>query len=322
MRGTFLVTGGQERNDNVEYEGWRGSCAGKLLRVDCSNGAIEELVTINTGGENYPDENPNLLITSSTLDGSSLWLCSETEVFEYSYPQIELKRKVSHPCFQNIHHVAPYKNSIAVVSTGLDLVVILSKETLEIVSYHNVEGKDAWHRFDPEQDYRKVHSTKPHDCHPNLIFNLNNELWVTRFVQKDAVKLHDVSDSIRVGIDCGIHDGHVIGDEIYFTSVDGDINTKKIKDRISLRDIEGVTIPLGWCRGLHVEGNIVYVGFSHLRPTKLLDNVRWARNFIISKGSLTRTRIVAYDIKKKIKIGEYFMPKGSISSMYSIIKES
>jgi len=320
----FLITGGQERKGNVEYEGWRGSCAGKLLRVDFDTGKTEELVVLDQGGDNYPDDNPNLLFTAATLDGDTLWLCSETEAFEYSYPQLELKRKASYPCFQNIHHVATYGENIAVVSTGLDMVVLLSKETLEPVSYINVEGKDAWHRFSCDVDYRKIHSTKPHDSHPNLVFNLDGDLWATRFIQRDAVMLGNASCKISVSDKCGIHDGHVVGGEIYFTSVNGaviivDLAERKVKERISLREIEGVSIPLAWCRGLHIDGDIAYVGFSHLRPTKLMDNIRWARNYVASKGALTKTRIVAYDLKKKKKVGECFMPKNSVSSIYSII---
>lgn len=322
---TFLLTGGIERKENVDYGEGRGFESAKLLLLNMNDKKQTELLVLNKGGENYPDEHPSLLFTCASLDGDTLWLTSETEVFEYSYPSLNLRRKISYPFFQNIHHVFPYgSSSIAVVSTGLDLVVVLSKATLEPISFFNVEGKDPWHRFDRSIDYRKTHSTKPHDSHPNFVFSLDDQLWVTRFKQKDAVNLHDPSDQIYIGGKGGVHDGHVIGQYIYFTSVFGEIviadsASRKVVDRVNLNEIEGTKRPLGWCRGFCLDGDIAYVLFSRLRSTRIRENISWARDVVTGRLSITKSRVVAYNIKTREKVDEFLMPEGSINAMYSII---
>ncbi len=325
MSRTFLLTGGMERKKNANYGDGKGFEAAKLLRLDMGSKILTELIVIDEAGENYPDDSPSLLFTAATLDGDSLWLSTETEIFEYSYPELKRLRTASYPCFQNVHHVAPIGDKIAVVSTGLDLVAILSRETLELEKIVNVEYKEPWHRFDGLVDYRKVHSTKPHDSHPNFLIPLNNQLWVTRLVQKDVVNLDDPTQRIEIGR-AGVHDGHLVGGFLYFTCVYGEIvivdaKTFKVIERIDLKEIEGVNRPLGWCRGLALEDNIAYVAFGHLRPTKVKENISWARDILRGRSNITKTRVVAYDLNKKCKIDEFILPPGSINAIYSVICE-
>jgi len=328
---TYLVTGGLERSKNPDFLEGRGYDTGKIIRLDIENQKTEDLVVFNEQSKlfdkaNYPDEYPNILMTAGAVKGDAIWISSESEIFEYSYPQFELRRRVSLPCFQNIHHVNVLENNIAVVSTGLDMIVLLDMETLEPESFINVEGKDAWHRFDKNVDYRKVHSTKPHDCHPNYVFEFNGDIWVTRLKQQDVVNISNPKQKIAIG-GGGIHDGIVKDGYIYFTCVVGEIvivnaTTLKVENRIDLRKIEGTDRPLGWCRGISIEDNIVHVAFSHLRPTKIRENISWARDVLTGGIAITKTRVVGYDINKKEKIGEYIMPKNSISAIYSIIPEN
>ena len=330
MAKTYLVTGGVERAKNLDYSEGRGFESAKLLRLDVNNQKQEELIVLTEQSENYkkanyPDEYPNLLYTACTLVDNKLWLCTETEIFEYEYPSLKLLRSTSHPFFQNVHHVTPIRDKIAVVSTGLDMLVLLNRDTLEPESLINVEGKDTWHRFDNNVDYRKVHSTKPHDCHPNYVFLHNGDIWVTRLKQQDVININDPRQKITIG-GAGVHDGIVIGDYIYFTCVYGEIvivnsHTLKVEERIDLKKVEGVDRPLGWCRGICVENNIAHIAFGRLRATKFRENISWARDVLTGRIAITKTRVVVYDIVKKEKINEYVMPKNSLSAIYSIIPE-
>lgn len=320
-----MLTGGMERKKNANYGDGKGFESAKLLRLDMNSKTLTDLVVLDEAGQNYPDDSASLLFTAATLDGDRLWLCTETEIFEYSYPELKLLRTASYPCFQNVHHVTPIGDKVAVVSTGLDLVAILSKETLVLEKVINVEHKDPWHRFDSKVDYRKVHSTKPHDSHPNFLLSLNGQMWVTRLIQKDVINLDDPSQRIEIG-GAGIHDGHLIGDLLYFTCVYGEIvivdtKTFKVIERIDLKVVEGVNRPLGWCRGLAVEDNVAYVAFGHLRPTKVKENISWARDILSGRSNITKTRIVAYDLEKRCKLDEFILPPGSINAIYSIICE-
>jgi len=318
----LLVTGGVQRANAHELgEGRRYRC-GRLVRVDYENRAVETLVELDKGGRNYPDDTPNLLFTSATLDDGRLYLCSETEVFIYSYPEIKLERRFSFPFFQNIHHVAPIGNYIVVASTGLDMVVAFDKETLAPAHFWNTLGKDPWGRFSRDKDYRKVHSTKPHESHPNFVFSVCGEIWVTRFEQKDAVCLGDLGKRIDIGIE-RIHDGHVCGDSIYFTAVSGhiviaDIPSRSVVDVVNLNELDGVGCPLGWCRGLAVVDDIAYVGFSRIRETPLKENLLWMTRWA-GKPRIMPTRIARYDLRRRVKLDELVLTRLGLDCIYSVI---
>ncbi len=318
----FLVTGGLQRKDAcLRGEGHRFEKA-RLLAVDYDAGETRILIDYEGVPEFYPEETPNILFTAATLSGDKLYLCSETEIFVYSYPSMTLQKKTSHPFFQNVHHVTPVLGYIAVASTGLDLVVLLDQATLEPVKFINPLGKDPWHRFSSEVDYRKVNSTKPHDVHPNFVFENDDQIWVTRFNQRDAVCIDDPSKRIDIGIE-RIHDGHVIDDYVYFTSVNGCIVvanrfTYKVEEIIDLNLIEKKDIPLGWCRGMALIDGIAYVGFSRLRKTAIKENINWALKYL-GVGRMLDTRISAYDLTDKKKVGEMVLPDDASNAIYSIL---
>lgn len=328
----ILLTGATSRKDGATLgDGKLYDCA-KLIELDTETCRTKTLIEKNEGGKNYPDIHPNLEFTASTLVNDELFLCTDTEVFVYEYPSLTLKRKTSHPYFQNIHHVAPHGDVIAVTSTGIDSVILLDRETLafkECIPVLNTnEYPDApWDRYPKNTDFRKIHSTKPHRAHPNCTFSLNNEIWVTRFNMKNALPIRDLfnkNKKIQLG-DVGIHDGHVIGDFIYFTNIKGNIfiinkDTLITEDIVDLNMIENIDVSLGWCRGIHIEDNIAYVGFSRLRNTNIKENIAWVKRKIKGKSELLNTRIAVYDLMKKEKIIEYILPKNSIDAIYSIIK--
>ena len=318
----FLITGGLQRGNASKLgEGHRFQKA-RLLEVDFDEKKNNTLLDYPGNQEYYPDKTPNILFTSATLQDGKLYLCTETEIFIYSYPALELLNKASHPFFQNVHHIAPVLNYVAVASTGLDMVILLDKETLEPVRFINPLGKDPWERFSRSVDYRKINSTKPHEIHPNFVFEINGEIWTTRFYQEDAVNIDDPTKRIDIGVD-KVHDGHVVGDHIYFTTVNGCVviankHTLRIDDVIDLNKIDDIKTPLGWCRGLAISNGIAYVGFSQLRGTAIKENVAWALNYIGAK-SKQRTRISAYNLKELKKVGEYILPKDSSNVIYSIL---
>ena len=87
----------------------------------------------------------------------------------------------------------------------------------------SVLGGSPWDRFSPDVDYRKVPTTKPHRAHPNFIFFLDGKPWVTRFNQRDAVPVDGVNGRppFDIGREEGVHDGHIVGGGLFFTTVGG-----------------------------------------------------------------------------------------------------
>ena len=109
---------------------------------------------------------------------------------------------------------------IIVVSTGLDMVCEVTLEGATVRQW-GVLGESPWTRFSKDTDYRKIHSLKPHQAHPNFAFDYGGDLWCTRAAQRDAICLTADRPPMTIREDAVIHDGIVDGDHIYFTAVDG-----------------------------------------------------------------------------------------------------
>jgi hypothetical protein len=151
-----------------------------------------------------------------------------------------------------------------------------------------------------------VESTKPHPSHPNSVFQLGQDVWVTRLSQKDAVCL--TTPGMRINIDVQRpHDGLVFGGRIYFTTVDGRIviasrQSLAIEQIIDLNEIHQnrhqAEVLLGWCRGiLPLDERRVWVGFTRVRKTKFTENVMWIKHAF--KERERPTHIALYDIEEK-----------------------
>lgn len=324
MKKQFLVSGGIQRKDAPKSASGVIHKKARLIKINLDRKVSEIQMDYVSPKSVCPDKYPCIRFTAMTLEDNILYLCTGTEIFIYKYPDMTQMGYTSLPSFNDIHHIAPVEDKIAVVSTGLDMIVFLDSKTLKPVDYKNALFHKPWNEFDINTDYRKINSTNPHEVHPNFIFESNGKLWVTRCKQRDAVCLDDPNRIISMGVDVPIHDGHVIRDQIFFTSVDGKIiivdkNKEIVKEIIDLNKIEKKRRPLGWCRGICLDGNIAYIGFSQLRQTILKENIRWLLKF---SGDIIGypTRIVAYDITKKEKIDEYVFPPGTLHDIFSIIK--
>lgn len=329
MSNNILITGGVLRENGFELgEGKYYGCA-KLLRLNIQSGALEELLAINEGNENFPDIHPNLEFTVGAVEGQQLWLTTDTEVRLYQYPTLQLLKTFSHPCFHNIHSVAVRENELYVTSTGLDMVVVLDKSTGAILRYVNAEGKPLWHRFSADIDYRKQHSTRPHDSHPNYVFWIGDEPWVTRCTQEDAVSLVDVNKRIDVSgakKPISIHDGIVHKGHIFFTLVDGsiviaDAQTLQVVETIQLPALNGYGGLRGWCRGLHFDGDVCYVGFSRLRKTKRLEKIAWARRLLMRGDMIEECSVLALDLQQAKIVADLRIPANMLDAIYTILPE-
>ena len=321
----LLITGGCLRPNGFELgEGKYYGKAG-LLKLDLTTGQFSTLLSKADGGANYPAEHPNQQFTAACLDGDTLWLPTDTEVYQYQLPQLTQLKCFSHPCFHNIHSVHLLDNELVVTSTGMDNIVVLCPESGEIKRIINTEGKDPWHRFDPKTDYRLIHSTRPHDSHPNYVFKLDNKLWATRCTHDDAVCLDDVTDRIDVAHqdEMSVHDGIWWQDKLVFTRVDGylvivDPKTRKVIEKYDPFANER-NRPLGWCRGLMVDGDIFYIGYSKLRKTKLMSKLKFISqgNFKYMDGN--EALVVAYNMNTKKVLDTYGIPAGMLDAIYGIL---
>ncbi len=322
----FLLTGGIYRQfAGLLAQGHRSKCA-ELALLDWSDKSYESLLTYRPSKDIAADVLPSVAFTASTLKGDKLYVCAQTEILIYQYPSLELLGSISHRYFNDLHHVTVFDDIIYVAATGIDAVLGFSPDG-ELVFSKDALGRKMWEERDEAVDYRKIASTKPHSSHPNFVFNLDGDIWVTRFEQKDAVNLSNQKDRIDIGVERP-HDGHVVGDYVYFTTVNGCIVvanrfTRKVENIYNLNEIEARGMPLGWCRGLSVIGKYAFVGFTALRSTKFEKNIRWVRAATTGRDVPAEplpTRVVKYNLESKTFEEEYVLPKNNIGFLFSILE--
>jgi hypothetical protein len=321
------VVGGEQKRTLLDQEEWNRFRTAVVVRADPESGRLERVLEYRTPPERCPDEQPSHIFKAATVDGDTMWLCTQTEILECALPGFGVRRVISLPCFNDLHHVTPGPDgTLFVAVTGLDAVAEVSREG-ELVRLTSVLGDDLWKRFDRNVDYRKVPTTKPHRSHPNYVFFLDGQPWVTRFEQRDAAPLdpsREPRNPFKVEIQ-GIHDGHVTGGRLIFTAVDGhvvsfDLETgeRRALDLNKLMEPDDGR-PLGWCRGLNAsdDGRLAWVGFSRLRPTKLKQNLSWLRHGFKETARFP-TRIALYDLERPARLREIDVEPAGLNAVFSI----
>jgi hypothetical protein len=316
------VTGGRQRGlrpltaglDWYEYE------AALAVEVDPTTGDTTPVHEHVSPPEATPDGGGTVLFKSGTLRGERLWTCTQTEVMIYRLPSWQRETYLSLPVFNDLHHVLPLDDGkMLVAASGLDMVFEIATDG-EVTRSWDVTGRDLWHRFSPDKDYRKVPTTKPHASHPNFVFAIGPELWATRFEQRDAVSLTEPGRRIDIGTE-RVHDGVVFGDTIFFTTVNGglvlvDAPTLKVRQTIDLTAMHPPDMLLGWTRGLYVvDETTVWVGFSRIRPTKFRENLGWlARGFKRDFG----THVGLYDLDRMENLAQISVEGAGLSAVFGI----
>jgi hypothetical protein len=324
-RARLYVVGGQQRHARSlreQGEDWYKFGRGVLLAVDTRSGAVERALTYVSPPEACPPDDAAILFKSATRLGELLYLCTQTEVLIYRIPEFTLERYLSLPAFNDVHHARPGPDGkLLVASSGLDLVLEIGSDG-QVAREWNTLGQDPWQRFSRAIDYRRVASTKPHESHPNYLFLIGDEVWVTRFEQRDAISLADPSRRIDIGIE-RVHDGVVVGDHVYFTTVDAHVAVAstaslKVEQVYDLNAASGQDLDrhLGWCRGIYIEGGCAWVGYSRLRLTRVRSNVAWVR---WGFKRFAPTRLACYDLEKSCCVQEINLQEHGLDAVFSIL---
>jgi len=302
---------------------WNLYEAALILRIDTESGGVQTCVEYESPPEVRAGEHSSIVFKAGTLIGDILYACTSTEVLVFKLPDFQRIGYVSLPCFNDLHHVAPASNGdLLIANTGLDLVVKVSCEG-ELIAEWSVLPESPWSRFSRTTDYRKIASTKPHHSHPNFIFELNGEVWATRFRQRDAICLNDSRRRIDIALESP-HDGLVVGERIYFTLVDGRVaivnaRSLRLEEVIDLKQIDGQGALLGWCRGLlPLDERNIWVGFTRIRKTQFRENILWVKNVFQNGMREKPTHIALYDLVHKRCMQEFDLEAHGMNLVFSI----
>jgi hypothetical protein len=322
----FLAIGGRAKPNASSLPEWQGYQHGVILAVQPAGPRAWTCATYQSPPHLCPASDPSFVFKAAAIAKDKLFVCTQTELLIYSASDFRLLRHISHPWFNDLHHVYPVDDDrLLVAVTGLDMVVEIDL-TGRIIRSWDVLGDPLFSRFPRDLDYRRVPTTKPHLSHPNHIFTLGDEIWVTRFMQRDAICLNHPGKSIAMGPGHP-HDGIVVDRSIYFTTVEGHIVIvdQRQLDKPTIFDLNKISDskqPLGWCRGIKIlTEDEILVGFSRLRPTK------WQIGAAFLKSSLNMateqvpmpTRLACYNLRYLRLEWEVILEDHHMNAVFSII---
>jgi hypothetical protein len=322
---SLYVLGGRQRKPTLNVtEEWNQYEAALILEVDTRTGSAQVRSEYKTPPAARATDRSSALFKSGALVGDKMYTCTSTEVLVYDLPRFTVANYVSLPCFNDLHHVVPDSvGNLLVTSTGLDLVVNLDRSGTVLQEW-NVLGENPWGKFSRDVDYRKVESTQPHRSHPNFVFELDDKIWVTRFEQRDAICLNEPRKRIDIAIEAP-HDGHVRGNYIYFTTVDGHLviagrDSLRVERTVDLAAMNGRELLLGWCRGLLcVDPDKFWVGFTRIRRTKLQENLMWLNHTFRNRLLKKPTHIALYDISAATCLREINLEDHGMNVVFDIL---
>ena len=325
----LYILGGRQRKVGIKpptyQDEWYLYEAALVLEVDTETGCARTCVEYETPREARAGEQRAGNFHSGALIGDILYTCTMTEVLIYRVPSFEQVGYFSLPFFNDLHHATPSADgNLLVVSTGLDMVFKINMQGEKVAEWCVVD-ETPWSRFSRDVDYRRVVTTRPHKSHPNFAFELQDEVWVTRFEQGDAICLNKSGKRIGLGI-YRPHDGLVCGDRILFTGVEGRVvivnrRTLNLEQTIDLRQIQDSDQEIlpAWCRGLlPVDENKIWVGFTRIRQTLLRENVRWVKT-VLREGTIAKpTHIALFDVVNKRCLREIDLEPYGMHTVFGI----
>src|SRR5215470_6689756 len=124
-RNELYVVGGQARSAIFrKLDEWHSCQKAVVIQIAPESGKVRTGVEYVSPLEVLADDSAAVLFKSASLHGDRLYACTSTEVLVYQLPEFRLLHYVTHPCFNDLHHVCPTpEGTFLVAVTGLDLVV-------------------------------------------------------------------------------------------------------------------------------------------------------------------------------------------------------
>jgi hypothetical protein len=324
MMRNMLLVGGLNSDNASQKRAWAAYAGGRIIKLHPSGtmkSALEDRA--------IPDylnnaEDVGTVFKAASISKSDIIICTTTEVRKYRLLDFKLIQSVTHPKFNDLHHAIELDDCLLVVSTGLDGLIKITWEG-EVKEYWSLDV-DKESMFSDDVDYRQVASTKPHTHHPNFVFMIGENIYVTRFKDGDAVCVNNANEKAFLMPQGNPHDGVKDNKSVWFTTTNGwlyqfDQGSRALVDSIDLNGLLGDSRPLGWCRGLAVlPEDKVMVGFSRLRETKFKENIRWLADIAHFKKAPLPTRIAEIDIKSRVCNSEFNIEDDvGLNAVFSII---
>ena len=319
----LYVTGARRNKEEFSTDKFSSCYDAGIFEINFSKKTIvREYIENKANKEIYVPEY-TLSFRGGCIHRGSLMTCNHSEIVTLNINDFTITNRITNNNFNDLHCVQYFKGEKWVVSTGIDMAIKLSGDNS--VELFPVNGS-ASNVYNEKLDYRNI-CTKPHGSHPNFLFATDDGVWATRFKERDAVLLTDPDKTINVNVERP-HDGVVRGGSVFFTTVDGCVVESDIKtgNVIKVYDIKAnnSSAERGWCRGLCVEGDYLYVGFTVIRHSKNIERLSYVTDTLRVLGDKLKNkfpaRIVKYNLKKERIEDEMRFKLSEIGVIFSILK--
>jgi len=259
---------------------------------------------------------------AATVLGDHAYACTSTEVLKIDLRSFRITEHLSHPLFNDVHHVAVVNGHFFVTSTGIDSVVELD-ERFQLIRRYPVAKDEIIERFGADADYRRIPSTKPHAAHPNFVETWAGDVWVTNF---QTGEVESLTSSRKYPLsENRVHDGVPALGRVWFTEVSGKVieldPETGTTTSFDLTPMTGAERALGWCRGIApVSRTDAIVGFSRLRETKVRENLKWLGNKLLGQSFVVSlpTRIARYDLARRAETWRFDLEEHGMNAVFSI----
>lgn len=283
---------------------------GRLVALDAADGSAREVLRFTPP--------PPLRVEGKGFTGAcrlpdgDLLVCGAAAVFRFD-AALSPRGVLAAPDFDDLHGVHHADDRLYVVNTGLDAIdvfdrdgMFMGRHAMEMAwltarrlagRYPSRAAHAALHRrgwaaperpaptdFAPDRlDGRYYRDGGPHRrrdyAHPNHAHLHGGRLYVTSLARRaviDAFTWRAVA-----AVDAPPHDARVHDGALWLTRVDGRVERRPLAalDAPEAIDAAAAADLYGWCRGLHLDGDRLWVGFTaiHHPPRYAWDRVDPAR---------------------------------------------
>lgn len=94
-----------------------------------------------------------------------------------------------------------------------------------------------------------------------------------------------------------------------------DTRTLKVIEVVDLNTMHDPDTLIGWCRGLLLDGDRMWIGFSRMRATKFRDNVAWVKNGF---RHYLGTHVGLYDLRERRCLAQLDMEAAGLNAVFGI----
>lgn len=282
-----------------------------LAEIDADRGEVRRLREIAVCG---PPIDQELTVAEPGPDGT-LWQAAHTEILRIDPETLDVVGRFSHRWLHNVHSVTPWSGGFVVTATSTDRLLWFDADgRLDRVTA--LADRDL-----PGDDLRGLDhdAFKPHRVHPNHATFVGDALWVTRFATRECRTVQ--GDRAIPLPEAMPHDGRLREGLLWFTQVTGrvvavDPGTLQRRVELDLAALTGESRMLGWCRGLDVVGDRLFVGFTMLRRPRHREVVRLLWRGL--RGQKLPTRVVEIDWPRERYVRQIELGNAAGGTIYAV----